>query len=315
MKAAVLEKIGASPKFKIKELPSPTIKSGQLLVRNYASSVNPVDTIVRQGKAVLASAGVSNQIIGSDFSGKVIASKSRLFREGDEVYGMISAIKGGAYAEELVVDDDLVVLKPSNLSYLEAGVIPLVGLTAYQALFKVGRLQAKENVLITGCTGGVGSAAVQLARSMDAHISGLCSENHRDYANAIGCDVVIDYKNQQIPSGARFDLIFDAAGMYTYSDLKHHLAEHGLFVTTKGETNNIKGFVKTAVDIVFEPNMKFVFVKPNADDLLALRGFIERGRLKPHIAHTFSLEQLTEAHRLMKKGSFVGKIGIRIGSE
>lgn len=312
MKAAVLEKIGASPKFKMKELPSPIIKSGQILVKNYASSVNPVDSIVRQGKAVLASAGFSNQIIGSDFCGKVLASKSRLFKAGDEVYGMISAIKGGAYAEELVVDDDLVVLKPTNLTYLEAGVIPLVGLTAYQALFKVGRLQKKENVLITGCTGGVGSVAVQLARSMDAHISGLCSENHRDYANAIGCDVVIDYKNQKIPSGARFDLIFDAAGMYTYSNLKHHLTEHGLFVTTRGETNNIKGFVKTAVDVVFEPNMKFVFVKSNTEDLLALKNIIEQGLLKLAISHIFSLEQLTEAHRLMKKGGFVAKIAIDI---
>lgn len=313
MKAAVIEKKGTDPRFKIKELPRPIIKSGQVLVRNYASSVNPIDVMARNGRALLASAGFSNQVIGSDFCGKVLQSKSRLFKEGDEVFGMISAIKGGAYAEELTVNADQIALKPKNLDYVEAAVIPLVGLTAYQGLFKVGRIQEKENILITGCTGGVGSMAVQLARTLDCHISGLCSEKHRAYAHSVGCDVVIDYQNQQIPSGARFDLIFDAAGMYTYSDLKHHLNEQGLFVTTRGETNNIKGLVKTAVDVVFEPYMKFVFVKPNADDLNVLKEMIEQGKLKLHIEKTFLLNQLTEAQRMMKNGGFVGKIGVDIG--
>ncbi|WP_134089744.1 NAD(P)-dependent alcohol dehydrogenase [Olivibacter sp. XZL3] len=313
MKAAVVEKKGASAKFKIKELVSPSIKNGQVLIRNYASSVNPIDVMVQNGKSLLSSAGFSDQVIGSDFCGKVIQSRSRLFKEGDEVYGMLAALKGGAYAEELAVDASQVALKPQKLSYLEAAVIPLVGLTAYQALFKVGRLQGKENVLITGCTGGVGSAAVQLASTIDCHISGLCSEQHRSYAKSIGCDVVIDYQNQRIPSGARFDLIFDAAGMYTYSDLKHHLNEQGLFVTTRGEMNTLKGLVKTAVDVVFEPNMKFVFVKPKANDLRALRDIIERGDLKLHIEKVFNLGQLTEALSMKQKGGFVGKIAVDIG--
>lgn len=312
MKAAVLEKTGVSPQFRVKELPNPELKSGQVLVRNYASSVNPVDLLVRQGKSWLASAGLSNQVIGCDFCGRVIASKSRLFKEGDEVYGMLPIMKGGGYAEVLAVNADHIALKPTNLNYVEASVIPLVGLTAYQGLFKVGHLQRGENVLITGCSGGVGSAAVQLARTLDCHISGLCREEHRIYAKDIGCDVVIDYKNQKIPSGAQYNLIFDAAGKYTYSDLKHHLAEHGTFVTTRGETNNVKGLVKTTVDMVFEPNMKFVFVKANATDLIALKSIIERGQFKLLIARLFSLDQLTEAHQLMKEGGFAGKISVKI---
>jgi len=312
MKAAVLEKTGVTPKFKIKELPKPKIKSGQVLIRNFASSVNPVDVLMQQGKALLTTAGFSNQVIGCDFCGKVLESKSRLFKEGDEVFGMVPTLRGGAYAEELVVDADQIALKPFNLNYLEAGVIPLVGLTAYQALFKVGRLQREENVLITGCSGGVGSAAVQLARSLDCHISGLCSEKHRPYAHALGCDVVIDYKNQRIPSGARFDLIFDAAGKYTYSDLKHFLTEKGLFVTTRGETNNVKGVVKTTVDMVFESQMKFVFVKSSAIDLNRIGELVEQGKFKIPIAASFPLEQLWEAHKLMEKGGFAGKIGVEI---
>lgn len=313
MKAAVLEKTGVTPKFRIKEFSRPVIKNGQILIRNYSSSVNPIDVLIRQGKALLAVAGASSQIIGCDFCGKVIASRSRIFKEGDEVYGMLPIMKGGAYAEEIVVAEDIVALKPINLNYLEAGVIPLVGLTAYQGLFKVGRLQRGENILITGCTGGVGSAAVQLAKTVDAHISGLCREEHRAYAKALGCDVVIDYQQQKIPSGAQFDLIFDAAGKYTYSKLQHHLTEHGLFVTTRGETNNLKGLVKTTVDMVFESRMKFVMVKPNVADLLTLKHIIEQDDLKLKIAKTFTLDKLTEAQEMMEKGGFAGKIGVEIG--
>jgi len=312
MKAAIIEKVGAAAKFRIKELPRPLLKRGQILVRNFASSVNPVDLIMRQSKSWLTSVGLPNQVIGSDFCGRVIASKSKIFKEGDEVFGMCTLIKGGAYAEEVVVHEAHAALKPTHLSFAEAGVIPLVGLTAYQALYKIGHLQRGENVLITGCTGGVGSAAVQLAKRMDCHISGLCSEVHRKAAHALGCDVVIDYKQQQIPSGARFDLIFDAAGKYTYSDLRHHLTEQGLFITTRGETYHIKGMIRTAVDLVLEPQMKFVFVKPDAPDLVALKAIIERGEFKLPIAKTFDLTHLTAAYHMMQHGGFVGKIGVEI---
>lgn len=312
MKAAILERIGTSRKFTVKELPRPVIKKGQVLIRNYASSVNPVDLLVRQGRAVLTTAGLGNQIIGSDFSGVVIESKSRFFKEGDEVFGMINAVKGGAYAEEIAVDEHILVLKPENLDFLESAVIPLVGLTACQGVLRIGRLQRRENVLITGCTGGVGAVAVQLAKSLDADISGLCSEKHREAAKAFGCDVVIDYERQQIPAGARFDLIFDAAGKYTYSNLKHHLSERGLFVTTRGETDSLKGMVKTAVDSVLEKQMKFVLVKADVKDLLNLKGMAEQGALQLPIAATFTLEQISEAFAMMGKGGFVGKIAIQI---
>lgn len=313
MRAAVLEKIGTTPKFRIKELPSPLIKTGQLLVRNRASSVNPVDTIMQQGKSLLATAGITNQVIGSDFCGVVIASESRRFKAGDEVFGTIPVARGGgAYAEEIAVHEDWVALKPVNLNYLEAGVIPLVGLTAFQALFKIGKLQRNENVLITGCTGGVGSAAVQLAKSVDAYVSGVCSESHREHAKSIGCDVVIDYNRQKIPSEAQFDLVFDAAGKYTYSGLQHHLGERAYFVTTRGDTDSLKGMVRTAVDMVLEKRMKFVMVKSDADDLSQLKQLAERGQLKLPIAATFPLEGLTEAQEMMKKGGFIGKLGISI---
>ncbi|WP_345233808.1 NAD(P)-dependent alcohol dehydrogenase [Olivibacter ginsenosidimutans] len=312
MKAAVLERVGHKPWFKVKDMPRPSLRKGQVLVQNFASSTNPVDVLMRQGKAWLATAGVSNQVIGCDFCGVVTISKSPLFKVGDDVFGMCSIVKGGAYAEEVVVDANQVALKPANLTYIEAGVIPLVGLTAYQALFGIGKLQERENVLITGCTGGVGSAAVQLARSLNCHISGLCSEKHRSDAHNLGCDVVIDYKNQKIPSGARFNLIFDAAGKYTYSDLKHHLIENGIFITTRGETHTIKGMVRTAVDVVLEPQMKMVFVKASAIDLNKIKEIIEQNVFKIPVASVFSLEQIKEAHQLMEKGGFVGKIGIKI---
>lgn len=312
MKAAVLERRGAHPKFRIEELPRPTIGIGQVLVKNRASSVNPVDTILQQGKSLLVSIGFERQVIGSDFCGVVIASKSRLFKEGDELFGLIPAIRGGAYAEEIVVDERWAVPKPGNISYLEAGVMPLVGLTAYQSLFHDGQLRRGDNVLITGCTGGVGSAAVLLAKETGAHITGICRDRHRAYANEIGCDVVIDYETQQIPADAKFDLIVDAAGKYTYSSLAHHLSHYARFVTTRGDTDKLKGMVRTAVDLVLEKRMKVVMVRPDANDLQYIKGQVERGRFKLSLAATFPLEGLTEAFEMMKTGGFVGKIAVSI---
>lgn len=312
MKAAVLERFGKDSAFTIRDLPRPSIRTGQILVRNYASSVNPVDTIMRRGKMALASIGLNNQVIGSDFCGIVLASKSRRFKEGDAVFGLIPAIQGGAYAEEIVVNEQWAAGKPANLTDIEAGVIPLVGLTAYQGLTDVGQLQTGEQVLITGCTGGVGTAAVRIAGSRQAHITGLCSGEHKEFALANGCNAVLDYQTEKLPLNSRFDLIFDAAGKYTLSELELHLREHAYFVTTRGDTGSFKGAVKTATDIVFEKRMKFVMVKSNAADLEELRSLAERNILKLPVAETFSLEDLDAAHQKMEEGGFIGKIAVRI---
>ena len=314
MKAAVIEHYGSPEEFIIKDLPSPDIKDGQVLVENKASSVNLVDTLVRQGKTKLITGIIGDQLLGSDFSGIVIQSRSDKFKVGDEVFGLNSAVKGGSYAEQIVVDQEDLTFKPVNLSFTEAAVLPLVGLTAWQGLVTEGKIQKGDRVLITGCTGGVGSVAVQIAKTFDAYITGTCSAKNRDFAESLGVDKIIDYETEKISSDQIFDLIFDASGHFTISDLKENLTQDAMFVTTKGGADDLKGIASVAIDLTFQKRMKIVVMEQNSVDLNILKALVEEGKLKPFITKTFSLDNITEAHRMMEDDSFNGKIAIQIGN-
>jgi len=312
MKAAVLEHYGAPGEFAIKELPTPDIKQGQILIRNRASSVNPVDALVRQGKTRLITGLAGEHLIGSDFSGIVIATRSSRFNLGDAVFGLNNAIRGGSYAEIIVADEDNACPKPINLSFTEAAALPLVSLTAWQGMVTQGNLKQNDRVLILGCTGGVGTMAVQIAKSFHAVITGTCSQGHVDFARAIGVHQTIVYNKQQIPKDQQFDLIFDASGNYTISDMKDHLTDKAMFVSTRGGTNNLKGVIEAVIDIALQKRMKIVMEKPNPHDLNEIRKLAEAGKLRPYITRTFPLEQVSDAHRMMENGGFTGKIVIDV---
>jgi len=312
MKAAVLEHYGSPDEFKIKELPTPEIKDGEILIRNRASSVNPVDTIVRSGTTKLVTGILGDQLIGSDFSGIVTDSKSVHFKKGDEVFGLNVAIKGGSYAQEIVAQENTLTFKPANLSFTEAASMPLVGLTAWQGLVNEGRIKKGDRVLITGCTGGVGMIAVQIAKTFDAIVTGTCSEKNTEFAKSLGVDKIINYDHEEIPEDELFDLIFDASGHFTISDLKQNLTEDAMFVSTKGGMEDFKSTLDGITDLAFQKRMKLVVLKANREDLDTLRKMIEEDKIKTHIAQVFSLEQLADAHKMMEKGGFIGKVAIKI---
>lgn len=312
MKAAVIEHYGAPEEFKIKQLPTPEMKEGQILIRNRASSVNPIDSLVRQGLTKLITGLLGDQLLGSDFSGTVLASKSNRFKVGDEVFGLNSAIKGGSYAEEIVAEAKQTALKPTGLSFAEAAVLPLVSLTAWQGMVYDGKLKAGDRVLITGCTGGVGAVAIQIAKTFDAHVTGTCSAAHRDFANSLGVDRVMIYDQEKLAPDQKFDLIFDASGHYTISDMKQNLTDEAMFVSTKGGADGFKGVMDAATDLIFQKRMKIVKMDANASDLEKIKDLIEQGKLKPYIAKIFPLEEIAQAHRMLEKGGFIGKIAIAI---
>ncbi|TDE14853.1 NAD(P)-dependent alcohol dehydrogenase [Dyadobacter psychrotolerans] len=314
MKAAVIEHYGSPDEFKIKQLPTPQIENGQILVENKASSVNPIDTIVRQGKTMLVTGLIGDQLLGSDFSGVVIESKSNLFKPGDEVFGLNPAVKGGSYAEHIVADESNAALKPANLSFTQAAVLPLVSLTAWQGLVTEGKIKPGDYVLITGCTGGVGLAAVQIAKTFDAIVTGTCSAKNAEFARSIGVDHVVIYDQDQIAGNTKFDLIFDASGHFTIDDMKINLTEQAMFVSTKGGTDSLKGAIDAVMDLAFEKRMKIVMMKPNRQDLNTISQLAESGKLKAYIAQTFPLEALAQAHQIMQDGGFTGKIAVEIGA-
>ncbi|GHB78564.1 NAD(P)-dependent alcohol dehydrogenase [Persicitalea jodogahamensis] len=312
MKAAIIEHYGSPEEFKIKELPTPKIDEGEILIRNRASSVNPIDTIVRKGTVKLVSGLIGDQLLGSDFSGTVLASKSERFKVGDEVFGLNSALKGGSYAQEIVADAQQAAIKPAGLSFAEAASLPLVGLTAWQGMVKDGKMKSGDRVLITGCTGGVGYVAVQIAKALGAHVTGTCSAKHLEFAKSLGTDELIAYDQAEIPKDRKFDLIFDASGHYTISDMKENLTDDAMFVSTKGGADGFKGALDAATDLLFQKRMKIVKMNPNAHDLEKLAELVNSGKLTTHIAQSFPLEQIAAAHRMLEDESFKGKITIHI---
>lgn len=313
MRAAIIEHYGSPDEFKIKDLPTPEIDKGEILIRNRASSVNPIDTIVRKGTIKLVSGLIGDQLLGSDFSGTVIATKSKKFKVGDEVFGLNSAVKGGSYAEEIVADAEHAALKPTGLSFTETATLPLVGLTAWQGMVDDGKLKAGDRILIIGCTGGVGFVAVQIAKALGAHVTGTCSAKHVEFAKSLGTDEVIAYDQAEIPENQKFDLIFDASGHYTVSDMKENLTDDAMFVTTKAGADSLKGAFDAATDMIFQKRMKIVRMDMDDDDLEKLAELVNEGKLKPHVAKTFPLEQIAAAHRMLEDESFKGKIAISIG--
>jgi NADPH:quinone reductase-like Zn-dependent oxidoreductase len=311
MKAAVLTHYGSPQAFKIKDVATPVLKAGQLLVRNYASSVNPVDVLARRGWLRVASGLWGEPVLGSDFCGVVTATRSRHFRVGDEVWGFVSPATGHAYAEQVAVSERVASLKPAGLSYVEAAALPLAGLTAYQALVRLGRLQAGQRVLINGCTGGVGTAAVQLAKALGARVTGTCQGQRRAIAQALGCDEVLDYQTQLLPQNQSFDLILDTAAQLTLSKVKNSLTPKGILVTAKPNYDTFASALTSALDLL-KPRMKMVRVQSRPADLLKLKEWIEQGKLKAYLAHTLPLEEIAQAHALLERGGLVGKVAIEI---
>ncbi|UYQ95384.1 NAD(P)-dependent alcohol dehydrogenase [Chitinophaga horti] len=311
MKAAVLANYGAPENFQVKEVEVPEIKDGQILVHNYASSVNPVDTMVRKGALRLVSGLFGEQIIGSDFAGVVNASKSAHFKPGDEVFGFKNAVAGHAYAEYVVVDEDNAAIKPYNISFAEAASLPLVALTAYQGLTREGKVMPGQQILINGCTGGVGCMAVQIAKKLGAIVTGTCSAHHMIIAGELGCDEVIDYEKSGIPQDGRYDVIFDTAAQLTLSDIEKSLKPEGVLVTTKPPSDDLGEMLSSAVDL-FRARMRAFMVEPVAKDLEVIRQLVEAGELRPVVMKTFPLANTGLAHKMLEAESVTGKIVIEI---
>ncbi|HSJ67932.1 MAG TPA: NAD(P)-dependent alcohol dehydrogenase [Anditalea sp.] len=312
MKAAVIEKYGGPEVFKIKKVPNPVLKAGEVLIRNRASSVNPIDIHVREGRTRIVTGLFGEHIIGSDFSGTVLASKSEKYKEGDEVFGFLNAALGGAYAEQLIATETNLCHKPNNISFSEAASLPLVSCTAWQGMVYEGKLQNNQRVLVLGCTGGVGTVAVQIAKSFECKVFGTCSKAHMNAAKELGCDGVWAYDEEEVPKDVNFDLIFDASGKHTISDYMEQLDENAMFVSTKGGAESFAGAAKAIKDVSFHKQMKMIVVMPDADDLQKIKQTVDDKWLKPYVAETFPLEKISEAHAKAAEGGFVGKIVVEI---
>lgn len=319
MKAVVIAQFGGPDVFEMRDVPVPETGARQVRVRVHATAVNPLDYQIRRGdypEQVPLPA-----IIGHDVSGVVEETGSLVteFRPGDEVYYTPRIFGGpGSYAEQHVVDVDLVGRKPANLSHIEAASLTLVGGTVWEALVERANLLVGETVLVHGGAGGVGTAAIQLAKAIGARVVTTARGPHHAFVRSLGADEVIDYSTDDyvaavndLTSGTGVDVVFDTIGGDTLSRSASVLADAGRVVSIVDiaqPQNLIEAWGRNAA-------YHFVFTRQNRGKLDALTGLIERGLIRPAVGAVLPLARMADAHRLIEAGGssgLRGKIGIDV---
>jgi NADPH:quinone reductase-like Zn-dependent oxidoreductase len=231
------------------------------------------------------------------------------FRPGDEVYASCS----GALAEYVSVAEDKLALKPANLTFEQAAAIPTGAFTALKGLRDVGRLQPGQKVLINGASGGVGTFAVQIAKTLGAKVTGVCSTRNVEMVRSLGADDVVDYTRKDFTqNGRRYDLILDNVASHSFSDLMRVLTPQGLIVPNSGHSG--MGYVFKA--FLLSPFLRqlagMYLAEPNGKDLAQLKEWLENGQVKPVIERTYSLCETPEAFRYLDKEHARGKVVITV---
>jgi NADPH:quinone reductase-like Zn-dependent oxidoreductase len=331
MKAIVYTKYGPPEVLQVKEVEKPAPKDNEILVRIDAASVNYGDLVARNFKAISPrefnmpllfwlmgkiSFGISKPrttILGSEFAGEIEAVGKAVtrFKPGDQVFGYMGQSMG-AYAEYLCVPEDgCVAIKPANMSYEEAAVAPYGAIMALNLLRKMN-IQAGDKVLINGASGGIGSAAVQLAKYFGAEVTGVCGTPRLEFVKSLGADKVIDYTKQDFTkSGETYDLIFDVLGKSSFSSCKRALKQNGRYLLASFKMKQLFQMLWTAK---FGSQKVICNIAPGSvEDLNSVKALIEAGKLKSIIDRRFPMEQAGEAHRYVETGKKKGNVVITMG--
>ncbi|MBL3655524.1 NADP-dependent oxidoreductase [Fulvivirga sediminis] len=312
MKAIVIEKGGGIEELKIKDIEKPSIQRGEVLIKVKALSINPVDVKTRQGKAFYGELENEDPIIlGWDVAGTVeeVGADVTKFKKGDAVFGMVNFLgHGKAYAEYVASPADHLALKPENISFEEAAASTLAALTAYQDLVHQADLQAGQKVLVHAASGGVGHYAVQIAKSMGAHVIATSSARNKDFVLELGADQHIDYNAQDFEEVVSdVDLVIEIVG-------GDHI-KRSLEVIKKGGTlvSNL-GFNDEAAAIAKEKGVKGMgyLVQSNGEDMDKLADLLASGKVKAHVSKTYSFEQLGDAHLQIETGHTRGKVVVTL---
>lgn len=318
MKAMILNSFGGSDSFVLSDVPKPVPQAGEVLVRVYATSINPLDYQVRRGD--YHDYVPLPAITGHDVSGVVeaIGPGVTMFSPGDEVWYTPQIFNGqGSYAEYHVANETIIGRKPRTLSHLEAASLSLVGGTAWEALVSRAALRVGESILIHGGAGGVGHVAIQVAKAMGAKVFTTVREDNFEFARRVGADVVIDYRKEDYVNvimretgGRGVDVVFDTLGGDTLSRSPHVLADLGRVVSIVDiaqPQNLIEAWGKNA-------SYHFVFTRQNQGKLDELSTLVERGQLRPHVGAVYTLADISLAQALLEtpNNGVRGKIAIAV---
>jgi NADPH:quinone reductase-like Zn-dependent oxidoreductase len=323
MKAIVHDTYGSADVLELRDVDQPTIADDEVLVRVHAAGVDRGVWHVMTGLPYpirLAGYGLrapKNPVLGVDLAGVVeaVGKDVTRFQPGDAVFG----IGKGAFAEYARVPENKLAPKPANLSFEQAAAVAISGLTALQGVRDHGRVEAGDQVLIIGASGGVGSYAVQLAKAFGAEVTAVCSSTKVDLVRSLGADHIIDYTRDDFANGQRrYDVILDIGGNSSLSRLRSTLAPKGTLVIMGGETDGrwLGGSdrqVRAMLLSLFTSQKLGTFIcKENHEDMLVLKELIEAGKVTPAIDRTYPLSEVPTAVRYLETGHARGKVVITV---
>ena len=327
MKAIVYHQYGSPDVLEITEVEKPTPGDDEVVLKVHAASVNPADWHLLRGTPYIARLQFGlrkpkDSVLGCDVAGQVeaVGKNVTMLRAGDEVFGSPFMHGFGAFAEWVSVSEGLLAPKPATLSFEQAAAVPLAATTALQGLRDHGRIEPGHKVLVIGASGGVGTFAVQIAKSFEAEVSGVCSTRNVEMVRSLGADHVIDYTREDFTQSGqkKYDLILQLAGTRSPSECRRALTPKGTLVQISGESDGrwigaVDRIIKALVLSPFASQKMASFtVKPNKEDLRFLKQLIETGTLTPVIDRTYSLSEVPEAIRYLEEGHTRGKVVVTL---
>jgi NADPH:quinone reductase-like Zn-dependent oxidoreductase len=325
MKAIVQDGYGSAGIFALRDIDQPTIGANEVLLRVRAAGVNPADWAIAGGLPYIARpmyglGKPKNPVRGTDVAGEVVAVGAGVtrFRKGNEVFGWCGKL-GGAFAEYASVPEDALVLKPARLTFEQAAAVPMAGTVALLAVRDHGRVEGGQKVLVNGASGGIGTFAVQIAKSLGAEVTGVCSTKNVDVVRSIGADHVIDYTKEDFTrTGQRYDFILDNVANRSLSDLRRALTPTGTLVPNGGGFEHrwvASGgrLIKATVSFAFLSQTVRTFIASSKPETVAtLRDMTDTGTVTPVIDRTYPLSETPQAIAYVGRGHARGKVVISV---
>lgn len=311
MKAVVIHEYGRPWVLKYESIPRPEPNDDQALIRVIAAGVNPVDGMIRSGIFAKEGNRAFPIILGGDVAGVIekVGSKITKFKVGDPVFAYVSLDNSGGYAQYALVTEREAAPKPKSLTYIEAAAVPIVAMTAWQALIDTAKLSAGQTVLIHGGSGGVGSFAIQIAKARGAKVVATASTTNQAFLKQLGADVAIDYTKQKFEDVAKdVDVVLDSIGRDTLARSYGVIKKGGILVSlvarpkeSELETYGIRGAALS--------------VKPNSEELSEIGKLIDEKKIKVIVSQTFPLSEAMKAQEQVATGHTRGKIVLKIADE
>ena len=332
VKAALIARYGSNDLVKVADTAVPVIGSMDLLVQVHAASVNPVDVKTRDGQLKVLLKYRFPLVLGNDLSGVVadVGAQVRLFKKGDAIYARLDKDRIGAFAKSAVVREGTAALKPTNVTFEDAASLPLVELTAWQALVETGKLAAHQRVLIHAGSGGVGSVAIQLARHLGATVFTTVGQRNVELVTRLGADVAIDYRSARFEDVAKdCDVVLDSAGGDTLVRCFECVKPGGVVVSigstpsaTFARSWRLNPIIVLAISVMsrkataaarrHNARYEYLFVRADGEQLREITQLVERGAIKPLVDKMFPLENVRDALAYSESGRATGKVVIKV---